>query len=652
MAKVENLNKYNAYIKNDQLVFEKKGPIPAAQRFFGRIRGRSYDSVKVADVSFEQKDIRVLQQKLSEVGEKEIPIELVQVIFSEKAISEVKFDTKIEKLLGSIQKKLGTTSPLAKRIAEVKERVSLRIACETYGLPESLLETDYDSVRFLLKSRLLYTIKGFENTSDNGKSLKIKDGKIYIPINGVQTPVQNITNRFSYDPVHIQLVEKETNLPWNYLLPEGLIQKAREGDDELLPAIKLTKKEREQLLEHAKKNKQPEFKKDEEPTCVLQISTNPPERLGKVGRFPLMHGFQVLDPVHIGFRIIDQEGNVYSTGFLTTDENQYKKGIPNLFASVNGKPGLVDYDEFRPFKGRFVTSVPMTQSTCEGILERVNEMRARGVRFNQGTQNCTSMALDILQQTGINIDNKLTRLQAAKALLPHMASFPVLNKIFYFSVSLSEKIAKKTKLPTLGEAERIFDKTVRLILTPIRVIDNIIFNTIMLVLGGGKGTPVPANVFKSNEKVLKQIKEKQDCLKALRVQEKELETNSEHEKLAEIRNLKITPLKKELKELKELKNRSNKLHSFKYMINSPLQIFSSKPTTFSHSGVLIAWQVKQESTLFYTYNGPNMTVLPKEGSPPSKEQKAAHERLGNKEVVKPTVWGKVAKVISKPTEWV
>jgi len=124
--------------------------------------------------------------------------------------------------------------------------------------------------------------------------------------------------------------------------------------------------------------------------------------------------------------------------------------------------------------------------------------------------------------------------------------------------------------------------------------DNIIFNTVMLVLGAGKGTPVRENVFTSGK--------------------------------------------------------GGRLRSFKSMINSPLQIFSSKPTTFAQSGVLIAWQLKQESTLFYTYNGPNMTVLPKGGAPSSKKQKAAYKRFGNKEVVTPTVWTKVTKVLSKPTE--
>jgi hypothetical protein len=591
MVHIENLNTYITYIENDRLGFEKRWLIPPVQRFFGRLRGRSYDSVKIANASFTQENMGILQEKLSEIGGRNASIDLVRVILSQISVSEAQLsDVGMGKLLGSIQKKVGTTSPLAKRIAEVKEKVFL----EKYGLPGSLVDTDPQSIQFLVKSRLLYTIVGLQDTSEDKKSFKIEEGKIYIPVNGVQTPVHTLVDRFSYDPVHLQLVEKETNLPWNYLLPQGLIQKDRGGNDELLHVTKLTKQEREELLEHAKKNRRLSFK-GEEPTCVLQISTNPPNRLGKVARFPLMQGVEALDPVHIGFRIIDQEGNVFSTGFLTTDEGRYKKGIFNLFGSVNGGPGLVDYNDFRPFKGRFVTSIPMTQSTCEGVLKRVNEMRARGVRFNQGTQNCTSMALDILSQTGINIDNKLTRLEAAKAFLPHMASFPILNKIFAFSVSLSEKIAKKTKLPTLGEVERLFDKTVRLILTPIRFIDNIICNIVLLILGAGKGSPVRENVFTSGK--------------------------------------------------------GGRLRSFKSMINSPLEIFSSKPTTFSHSGPLIAWQLEQESTLFYTYKGPNMTVLPKGGELPSEEQKAAHKRFGNKEITTPTVWTKVANVLSKPTEW-
>jgi len=193
------------------------------------------------------------------------------VISSETSVSQVKTSIETEKLLDSIQKKLGATSALAKRIAEVKERVSLLVVCEKYSLPESLLETDCESVQFLLKNRLLYTIIGFQNTSENGKSLEIRDGKIYMPVEGIQTPVHTIINRFSYDPAHLQLVEKETNLPWNYLLPEGLIKADRSGSDKLCPAIKLTEEERKELLKHAKKNKRPEFKKDEEPKDLKEV---------------------------------------------------------------------------------------------------------------------------------------------------------------------------------------------------------------------------------------------------------------------------------------------------------------------------------------------------------------------------------------------
>jgi len=559
------------YLKRGQLGVDTKKSGSLARSFQhlkGRLCGKSYDSAQIAAAVFDSTekeradDILLLSHHLSHLTKRDaatvgLLVEAVSAPDSPDAIKALLTIKKALSFLSHIQKKLPKDSHLAQTIGDIQERVSVYSTWDRLGLEMSALETDYDSCTFLIKQRLIYTIVGFSNTSSIGwtcDQLQFdKMGKLTMRVEGTHVPVEEIKKRFSYNRNRQELVENKTQKGWTYTIPSGLVPRSSYDTQEIIPVTRLTKKEHTKLLTHAKTMESSSFASEpSSANCIFQICTNP-RQFKHIPFAPPLDGIHAFTETHVGFRIIDQNGNVYSSGFTwAEEEDTYCDGLQNALATISGMPGILDYEEFRPYEDRLVTSIPMTQETCDQMLKELNSMREKKVRYNAMTQNCTLLATELAKTAGVTIDQRLSRREVIGYMLPHFSSFAPFCKIAAKIASLSDTISKKTKLPSGKRARTILGMVTTIIFAPIRVINNILFNCILLGFGAGRGSPTTGKEYSLKQKA----------------------------------------------------------HALSALIQSPKDLLSSNPTTVYHPGPVIAWQLEQKSTCTYSYEGPSMNLLP------------------------------------------
>ncbi len=573
--------KFDYYLKNGEVIREeqKKGAIPHFfQRFFGALRGRTYDRAKVAEQLYALgKKGSVIERRTNRLFLEEVfkdrlssrsgsvlakVHDLVDVIFSQKKSSSQCHALQAlgpdgERVLKAISKKLPQHSDLSEKISEIRDKVSVLTTWRELSMDPSVIDTDFESVNFLVKQRLLYSIVGLHNSSSLGNQtppFTVREGKIYMLQDGVRVPVHSLIKAFQYDSGGLQLIDVKTRLPWNYLLPKGLVQIDRCSANPLVPVTQLNRDEMKRLVDHAMQLEGASFLPDEPATCVFQFCTNP-RPIKEVPDSPFLDGIHALAPVHVGFRVINENGDVYSSGFAASpEEGLYRTGTSKIFSSVNGLPAVLDYEEFRPHDGRLVTSVPMTKKQCDDIIYKLNTMRKKGVRFNILTQNCSYMATEMAEVAGVHIEHKLKRPKIFEYLFPHFSSFPPLNYIVKKVSSLSERISKKTMLPSIGTTVGAVRSIIDWAMKPVNVLLNGMTNLALLAFGAGAGSPIKKGLYG--------------------------EKPGEHMK------------------------------SFYSLIQSPKDIFSDDPSTVYHSGPIIAWQQQQKTTCSTPYTVPIMNIMP------------------------------------------
>ena len=368
-------------------------------------------------------------------------------------------------------------------ITTIQKQASVCKTWNELGLDPSLLETDYESVQFLVKQRLIFSIIGFQHTSIAGQKqkLQIDDGKISILVNSTYTKVHELIGKFVFDKEQAQLIHTETKKSWNYLGTTGLTQIDQYNYNELVPVTKLSPKEMESLLNHAKK-----FDTSKNATCVLQVITHPEKTL-PLPQTPLLHGLDFLSPFHVSLHLIDNQGNAYSTAFaeIPQEKEVYKSKIHKLFATYNGIPCLIDYEEFRQHKMRVVTSIPLSQPEFDSCMDLLKKMKDQTVRFNFCRQNCSAFCCEILKQAGIKLDNRLSLGQLVTRALPSPANYQIFQNIF----SIWKHLEKNFR--PIKTLRKVCHKVTYILFTPIRISAQFVTNLFLLMFGGGKGSSVP-----------------------------------------------------------------------------------------------------------------------------------------------------------------
>ena len=279
--------------------------------------------------------------------------------------------------------------------------------------PEDIISKFFEEIQFLITTGIIYNIIGYQNATKHGKSehqIKFTDSNVLIKVQGRMKTVLSIMQEFEWDSIESMLKIKNHEPPqrWNYISEEGFVPEDRflrheelsaeeiEQQFKLIPAFKLSSDEMRRLYNHVSPN--------DDQSCILQFSTNP----RNIKDHGLKQGWSTQFPIHIGIRIINDAGEVYSTGFGSTlEEDKTCATIHQFFASINGQPTMLDYEEMRVHEGRVVTSIPISSEGANKVLNTLNHYRKSTIRFNPIRQNCVALIEDLLEIIEKPLDTKI-----------------------------------------------------------------------------------------------------------------------------------------------------------------------------------------------------------------------------------------------------
>lgn len=331
----------------------------------------------------------------------------------------------------------------------------------------SILVEHADFADFLRKSGLLYAIRGYQRTlekSNSDERLPIQQGILLdddrhpqMLVDGNWMKWSELKELVTYDPVRKAIVSKnDPQKEWNYYYPNGLIPQSRFHS--VVPTYKLSEAELESLRERAESN--------EEKTHFIQVFTSDNSMISTLS--------------HTALRLIDNEGSLYSLGFETTPEIDPPSSVL-LARTKEGAVASRDYDEFRPFAKRRVTTVALTEAQYEAAMDRVTAYSKKKLKFTHTHQNCTTFVADIMKAAGHEVDVRCTLIDGLYGLLPKVKSIPLIG-------------------PALEKVRRVFAAILNWIvkyLVPqflvaiVVKISCVITNLVCLCFGGARGIDIP-----------------------------------------------------------------------------------------------------------------------------------------------------------------
>ena len=455
--------------------------------------------------------------------------------------------------------KVNPNDPIARKWQEVRQ-------------DPALLESDYEAAKFLVQSRLIYSIVGFQNSTKDGaqkNAIRLNSaGKMTIKKNGIWTPVSQFAEKLEIDGRYNLLTDKRSRSKgWNYLSTTGLTQIDRFCFNDLVPVEQLSQEETKKLAAHAQ---QFEFGSKAAPdssrNCVVQIVMNPRSMTSYDNNF-LLKNLAAHQPVHASLRVITKDGKVYSPGFGSEEkEDKERKKFLNTLASNNGVPTILDFEEFRKHEGRMVTSIPVTEKDCEKILGRLNEYRHDTLRFNIMNQNCTKLVADIIELAGVKIDNRMSMRKLIISILPDAKDIPVIGPMVHKVRTAAGKAFKAIAVKTPDAIKKPLIITKHVVgYIPDKLI-NFSLNLGLKVLGASASTKQPSCAEKLDAKY-------------------------------------------------QAENSS--MRQFKSILPGWKSLFGDEALYMYHSLPMMQWMLKQSTTIVHPYakdGKPGMNILPPETS--------------------------------------
>src|SRR3990167_4615541 len=181
---------------------------------------------------------------------------------------------------------------------------------ESLGLSLDWFAKDPEGANYLIRSRLIYSIVGFNFSAQDQPALRLTERGLEILKEGQFVSVTQAVMPHYFRRVFGgggKLVERQANKAWTYLgTGKGFVPVDRWKHTEFISVAKINSMDQEELLKHAfHQNLNANHR------CVVQVVTQPRGIVGTNN--PLTRNFHLYKPVHASLRIIDAEGNVYST---------------------------------------------------------------------------------------------------------------------------------------------------------------------------------------------------------------------------------------------------------------------------------------------------------------------------------------------------
>ncbi len=254
-------------------------------------------------------------------------------------------------------------------------------------LPKTLRVNHPDCAQFLSNAHLIRPIIGFSQTfgSKTHPFLKDRDGHILIKMRGVWTRWEKIQSILYVDKSTKKCLEKGTKKEWTYISPEGFVPKSRWHYKKPYPVYKLSQLQHKKLLTWARAKPQE--------TCIFQIVTT----AHKKSRHPLLNkAAEQLEPNHTSIRLITSDGAVYSAGLQTLE-----RGSTHRLRTIKARITMCDFEEFRHFAKKRVTSIAITDEAAQKVLNRIEYLGKKTIPFNFIQQNCIDLCEDLMLEAGI-----------------------------------------------------------------------------------------------------------------------------------------------------------------------------------------------------------------------------------------------------------
>ena len=427
----------------------------------------------------------------------------------------------------------------------------------------SMLENHADCVRFLFESNLIFTIVGYRETCGDANLHDIKfdtDGHPLLKMQNRWVRWETISREIHYDPKSEKIKSRAYagNIvqSWSYFHPQGLVPVDRFNYDQVFDTYELTQAQYDRTRQHALKFYETNPEKDQSipKDCIVQFFTSPRRKLPEN---PLFDNVNAQYPVHVSMRLITADRKVYSFGYQMIPENVdfiLSDMNSNFLATADAKVTMLDYEEFRAHDGRIVTSIPATSQRALNILNHLNQLNGKQLRFQYSRQNCSLLMLEVLKLTGYEVNIRSSIVAFLYEMVPNLNQIPTIGPL----------IAKVEDC-----AKYMWDGMPFLITVPIQwTKDAILF------------VPKKLAMFITN-------------LVSLKVGSAR----------------KVTPLQEGMED-EELYDKKG-IQSFSSMIRNWSDIFSEESNALYNAKFFIEWQKKQKSTFIDAYTGrPKLSIVP------------------------------------------
>ncbi len=436
----------------------------------------------------------------------------------------------------------------------------------------ALLNTHKDFVLFLKDSRLIFPLQGYRQSShhldlkegirldgDKKHPMLLVEGK-WVRWDALQD--QDGLYGFHYDKKLQKILDKDGKI-WSYsFFPKegtdkaGLIPHDRYGI--LKPVHELSTEEHARVKQQAARFYQTNLdpKPNEDKPYVIQFFTT--QRQMRQG---LWRNFDATMPSHTGMRIIGPGGECYSVGYeIPTPQNKNVtgSGLPWTFAySEDVEITSQDYDEFTEFAGRYVTSIPATQSQGDDILKYIEGLIGKPKTFQYVHQNCTRFARQITDMLGVTPKEGFFQTLGGWLWdsLPSLEDIPVIGGVLAKIANVVKAVwrAIKKYTPTMIKVPVVFIAEAVAWLP--RKFFTVLRNIVILVLGGAKGYKLPEGV-------------------------------------------------------KNDRDNQKNLTAFSPLLQNWYDIFNEDIGFFDFPGTFRTWQKEQPSTYLHKYSGPQYYIVP------------------------------------------
>ncbi len=376
-------------------------------------------------------------------------------------------------VLSDAQKRQALTDSLAPKWAKT-------------GLDPKIVQVDPDCAQFLLKTRFAFLMGALNHPESNQESIRVVNDVVEVLVEGVYVPWSEFGATVRGDELRSQnqLIDKnDSNLVWTFVSPRlasgGFIKNDPFNYETPYPIEKLTDAEMIELKALASSD--PNNK--QAPEAIIQVYTSPEGGMcGDDSNVLNMHG--MVSPSHYGCRVITPEGFVYSMSFQL---DQGEASVPCRYAigrSTAGKVVMCDYDEARPHRGRFVTTLPMSKDALEKVFEVMKESKI--ATFNFANHNCASFSRDMLNAAGYPVDIRITSAeQLAGIFFGFVLDAPGIGTAISWTINKVSSIASTVWnwMPSL------IQEGIKFLALPFRIIPRLFFNGIVLASYGFYMTP-------------------------------------------------------------------------------------------------------------------------------------------------------------------